>query len=135
MTIEVDGATVGLATCYDLRFPGLFQLLADAGPGWSWCPPRGAPVRASASSGICWSGPARSTRRPSWPPATRPTRPRSAATPGRAPTGIGASAVAGPLGAFVDQLGPGPGLLLVDIDLGEVDAARKVVPVLANRRF
>ena len=55
--------------------------------------------------------------------------------PGRAPTGIGASAVAGPLGAFVDQLGAEPGLLLVDVDLGEVDAARKVVPVLANRRF
>jgi predicted amidohydrolase len=43
--------------------------------------------------------------------------------------------VAGPLGAFVDQLGPEPGLLLVDVDLGEVDAARKAVPVLANRRF
>ena len=31
VTIEVDGLTVGLATCYDLRFPGLFQLLADRG--------------------------------------------------------------------------------------------------------
>ena len=31
VTIKVDGLTVGLATCYDLRFPGLFQLLADRG--------------------------------------------------------------------------------------------------------
>jgi predicted amidohydrolase len=54
---------------------------------------------------------------------------------GRAPTGIGASAVAGPFGSIVAQLDAEPGLLVVDVDPGEVDAARKSVPVLANRRF
>lgn len=31
VTVTVDGVTVGLATCYDLRFAGLFQTLGDAG--------------------------------------------------------------------------------------------------------
>src|SRR5699024_7470290 len=31
MTVEVDDLVVGVATCYDLRFPELFQALADAG--------------------------------------------------------------------------------------------------------
>ncbi|QOR69887.1 hydrolase [Ruania alkalisoli] len=29
--VEVDGMSVGIATCYDLRFPESFRLLADAG--------------------------------------------------------------------------------------------------------
>ncbi len=135
VTIVVDGVTVGLATCYDVRFPGLFQLLAErdatlialpaswgAGPGkreqWDLL------VRARAldsTTFVAACGQADPT-----------TVGREA---GKAPTGIGASAVAGPLGAFVDQLGPEPGLLVVDIDPGEVDAARKTVPVLANRKF
>ncbi len=31
VTFDVDGVTIGLATCYDVRFPGLFQALADQG--------------------------------------------------------------------------------------------------------
>ena len=31
VTIEVDGVTVGLTTCYDIRFPGLYQELARRG--------------------------------------------------------------------------------------------------------
>lgn len=31
VTVEVDGFTVGLATCYDLRFPELFRILALRG--------------------------------------------------------------------------------------------------------
>jgi predicted amidohydrolase len=54
---------------------------------------------------------------------------------GTAPTGIGASLAVGPLGGVLDQLGAGPGLLVVDLDLAAVPDARKVVPVLANRRF
>ena len=54
---------------------------------------------------------------------------------GKAPTGIGASAVVGPLGAIQDQLGAEPGLLVADLDLDAVKKARAIVPVLANRRF
>ena len=52
--IDVDGVPVGLATCYDVRFPELFTGLADAGrAGRLRCPPPGAPARARSSSGSC----------------------------------------------------------------------------------
>jgi deaminated glutathione amidase len=135
VTIEVEGVTVGLTTCYDLRFPGLYQLLADRGA---------ALVVVPASWG---AGPG---KREQWDVLVRARALDSTtfvaacdqADPttigrdaGKAPTGIGASAVSGPLGTFVDQLGPEPGLLITDLDPGDVDAARKVVPVLANRRY
>jgi predicted amidohydrolase len=135
VTIEVDGLTVGLSTCYDLRFPGLYQTLADRGATL---------VVAPASWG---AGPG---KREQWDLLVRaraldsttfvaacdqadPTTVGREA--GRAPTGIGASAVVGPFGSIVAQLAAEPGLLVVDVDPGEVDAARKSVPVLANRRF
>jgi predicted amidohydrolase len=135
VTITVDGLTVGLATCYDIRFPGLFQLLAD----------RGATLTVVPTS---WgAGPgkreqwdllvrARALDSTTFVAACGQADPTTVGRPaGTAPTGIGASAVAGPLGAVLDQLGAEPGLLVVDIDPGEVDAARKTVPVLANRRY
>jgi deaminated glutathione amidase len=135
VTIEVDGATVGLATCYDLRFPGLFQLLGERGAGLVVVP---ASWGAGPGKREQWDllVRARALDSTTFVAACDQADPATVGRdPGRAPTGIGASAVAGPLGAFVDQLGPEPGLLLVDVDLGEVDAARKAVPVLANRRF
>lgn len=135
VTVDVDGVTVGLTTCYDLRFPGLYQELGS----------RGATVIVAPAS---WgAGPG---KREQWDLLVRARALDSTAfvaacdqgdpttvgrDAGRAPTGIGASAVAGPLGNLVDQLDDKPGLLVVDVDLTEVDTARKTVPVLANRRF
>jgi predicted amidohydrolase len=136
LVCTVDGVGIGFATCYDVRFPGLFQRLADdgavitllpaswgAGPGkreqWELL------VRARALDSTTWvlaCGQA--------DPTTVGQQPS-----GRAPTGIGHSMVVSPLGEVRDQLGPAPGLLVVDVDPAEVDAARATVPVLANRRF
>ena len=54
---------------------------------------------------------------------------------GKAPTGIGASAVVGPLGSIQEQRGAEPGVLVSELDLEAVEQARAAVPVLANRRF
>ena len=135
VTIEVDGLTVGLATCYDLRFPGLFQLLGDRGAALVVVP---ASWGAGPGKREQWDllVRARALDSTTFVAACDQADPTTVGRdPGKAPTGIGASAVAGPLGEFVDQLGAEPGLLVVDVDPGEVDAARKVVPVLANRRF
>ena len=135
VTIAVGGVTVGLATCYDLRFPGLFQMLAGSG------------ARVIVVPASWGAGPG---KREQWDLLVRARALDSTAfvaacdqadpaavgrEPGKAPTGIGASAVAGPLGSIQDQLGAEPGLLVTDVDLDAVEQARAVVPVLANRRF
>ena len=51
---------------------------------------------------------------------------------GSAPRGIGRSAVIGPLGLVRQELGREPGLLLVDLDLEEIEAARAELPVLRH---
>lgn len=135
VTITLDGLTVGLATCYDLRFPGLFQLLGDRGAALVLVP---ASWGAGPGKREQWDllVRARALDSTTFVAACDQADPRTVGRdPGRAPTGIGASVVAGPLGTVVDQLGAEPGLLVVDVDPGEVDAARTVVPVLANRRF
>ena len=135
VSIPVGGVTVGLTTCYDLRFPGLFQELAGSGAtvlvvpaSWGAGPGKREQwdllVRARALDSTAFVA------------ACDQADPTTVGRPaGKAPTGIGASAVVGPLGVVLDQLGAEPGLLVHDLDLDEVDRARAAVPVLANRRF
>ena len=55
--------------------------------------------------------------------------------PGNAPTGVGHSAVISPRGEVLAELGPEPGLLIVELDLAAVAEIRRAIPVLANARF
>jgi predicted amidohydrolase len=136
VTIEVDGVVMGLTVCYDVRFPGLYQTLAD----------RGATVMLLAAS---WgAGPG---KREQWDLLTRARALDSTSfllaaaqgdptTVGRtvdekAPTGIGGSVAVSPVGSVVRQLDRPPGLLVVDLDLSEVDRVREQLPVLANRQL
>ncbi|GAA1913537.1 carbon-nitrogen hydrolase family protein [Streptomyces sodiiphilus] len=135
VTAEVSGITCGFATCYDVRFPELFQRLAREGAGLillpaSWGAGEGKTaqwevlVRARALDSTCWVA------------ACGQADPASAgeAPATRAPTGIGHSMVVSPLGEIRARLGAAPGLLLADIDPGETAGARAAVPVLENRR-
>ena len=134
--IPVAGVPVGLTTCYDVRFPGLYTRLADqgaavicvaaawaAGPGkvdqWQLL------TRARAldsTTFVLAAGQA--------DPATVGLEP-----PPGSPGGVGHSAAISPRGEVLAALGPEPGLLVVDLDLDVVAAARQAIPVLANRRF
>lgn len=136
VTVEFGELTLGLAVCYDVRFPGLFQALAD----------RGATAVALPAS---WgAGPgkreqwellvrARALDCTSWLLACGQADPAASgiAPSGRAPTGIGHSLAVDPLGRVVGSLDAGPGLLVVDVDPAAADAARRDLPVLANRRL
>lgn len=133
---EVDDVTVGFATCYDIRFPGLFQRLADEGAVLTIVP---ASWGAGPGKREQWEllARARALDSTTWIVACGQANPATIGRPpsGKAPTGIGYSVAVSPLGEIRGQLGPEPGLLVVDIDPGEVAEARKIVPVLANRKF
>lgn len=130
----VDGVAVGLTTCYDIRFPALYTELAGrgaelivvcaswgAGPGklrqWELL----ACARAlDSTSYIAAVGQA--------DPGDTGPAPSSGA-----PTGVGHSLVASPLGEVVATAGAQPELLVVDIDPAAVVAARRTLAVLNNR--
>jgi predicted amidohydrolase len=137
VVVEVDGVGVGLATCYDVRFPDLFTTLADrgaavvclpsswgAGPGkleqWQLL------TRARALDSTCFVV------------ATGQADPLTAGIllPGRgsAPTGIGHSCVVAPDGTVLAELGAEPDLVVTELDLDEVARVRSALPVLLNRR-
>ena len=136
VVITVGGARVGLTLCYDIRFPGLYTRLADLG----------AQVICVAAS---WgAGPgkveqwqlltrARALDSTSYLVAAAQADPAATgiSLDGRAPTGVGYSAVISPRGEVLQSLGAQPGLLLADLDLDVVGETRAAIPVLANRRF
>ncbi len=137
VTIDVDGVRVGLATCYDVRFPELFRAHADAGAVLSLLP---------ASWG---AGPG---KRDQWELLTRaraldatrlarrrgPGRPGGAAAPRYRRRGPHRHRVQRPRRPRRDRTRPAgaaPGLLVADVDTEEVAAVRRTVPVLANRKL
>jgi predicted amidohydrolase len=135
VTFELNGTVVGLATCYDVRFPALFTANARAGAQInivcaSWGAGEGKAeqwdllVRARAVDSTtfvvaCGQGDPASIGQES---------------ADSAPTGIGRSAVVSPLGTPLVTLGREPQLAVIDIDPGEIRDVRSRLPVLANAR-
>jgi deaminated glutathione amidase len=136
VVVEVDGVGVGLSVCYDIRFPALYTELAR----------RGAELIVVCAS---WgSGPgkleqwtllarARALDSMSYVAAVGQADPgdalsRSGSGSG-APTGVGGSLVASPLGEVVASAGDRPQLVVADIDVDQVAAARDSLAVLRNR--
>ncbi|MCP9276891.1 carbon-nitrogen hydrolase family protein [Mycolicibacterium arenosum] len=131
VVISVDGVGVGLTTCYDVRFPELYVELARRGAQL---------ITVHASWG---SGPGKLEQ---W---TLLARARALDTtsivaavdqayPGDeiaavGPTGVGGSVVASPTGEVLVQAGADPDLVVTDLDLAAVDAARDSIAVLRNR--
>ncbi|ALE85220.1 carbon-nitrogen hydrolase family protein [Pseudonocardia sp. HH130629-09] len=130
-----DPVTVGLSTCYDVRFPGLYQRLADDGAtvllvpaSWGTGPGKREQWELLVRARAVDTG--------SFVVACDQADPTTVGREhGKAPTGIGYSLVAGPRGEVVDALGAEPGLLVVDVDPAEAATVREQIRVLANRRF
>jgi deaminated glutathione amidase len=129
--ITVDGVTVGLTTCYDIRFPELYVELAQRGA-------QVITVHASWASGPSkldqWTLLARARALDS----TSVVAAVGQAYPGdeiaaAGPTGVGGSLVCSPTADVVAVAGADPQLLVVDLDLAAVDKARDTIAVLRNR--
>ncbi|MFC3688626.1 nitrilase-related carbon-nitrogen hydrolase [Aquipuribacter hungaricus] len=135
VTVDVAGVRVGLATCYDLRFPALFTALARSGAevvvvpaSWGDGPGKAEQwelvVRARALDSTSWLLACDQAE-----PTTAGLEP----VPGAA-GGIGRSLAVSPLGEVRDRLGAAPGVLVVDVTTEEVAAARERLPVLQHAR-
>lgn len=135
VTVTVDGVTIGLTVCYDVRFPELFRALADRGASVVLVP---ASWGAGPGKVDQWRllAQARALDATVFVAAADQADPAALGEDaGTAPRGVGHSLVASPWGVVVDELDAGPGLLVVDVDPGEVESVRARLPVLANRRL
>ena len=126
VTVEYSGFTVGVTTCYDLRFPALYRQLVDAGATLVLVP-------------SAWPYP----RVEHWR-----TLPRARAVENllyvatingvgtfEESTLLGRSAVYDPWGTTVAGLGDQPGLVTAAVDPGTVTEYREEFPALEDRRL
>lgn len=127
------GTIIGLATCYDLRFPRLFTRHAQAGAAIcivsaSWGQGEGKAEQWTTLAQ------ARALDSTTFVVAVDQADPQSIGrtVTGTAPLGVGHSLAVDPLGRVIAQAGAEPELLVVDLDLDRVEVARKQLPVLAN---
>jgi predicted amidohydrolase len=121
---DIGGLKIGPMTCYDLRFPELARRHAIDGAevlvlpaAWVRGPGKEAHwvtlVTARALENTCYV----------------------VAVGECGPRNIGASLVVDPLGVAIAQAGEAPNLIFAELDPARLAHARKVLPVLANRRF
>jgi predicted amidohydrolase len=118
--------TLGLATCYDLRFPEMFRLLLDAGARVV------VTVAAWPAARVAhWTllGQARAVENQSYLVACNTAGTHAGHAMG------GASQVVAPTGTVLATAGVDQQVLSVDLDLAVVDEWRARFPVLADRRF
>jgi predicted amidohydrolase len=124
VTVPLPGLTLGLATCYDLRFPELFRGLADAG-AQAFVIPAGWPAR----------------RREHWTLLARARAVENQAyvlACGTAGTHAGVeqaghSIVVDPWGEVLAEAGPDEEVLTVELDPAKVATTREQFPVLKDR--
>ncbi|MGJ8546099.1 MAG: carbon-nitrogen hydrolase family protein [Sulfitobacter sp.] len=128
---QTDFAKLGLAICYDLRFPDLFQALADHGAEILTVPAAFSPasgaahwhtlLRARAIETGCWVlAPAQTGTHASAAHKTRDT--------------YGHSLAVSPWGEVIVDAGEKPGVYVFDLDLEKVAEARRRIPGRLNKR-
>jgi deaminated glutathione amidase len=126
------GVRTGLEICYDVRFGELSRALAVGGASLLVLPAAWAAglfkedhwvtlVRARAIENTVWVAAVGQVPDPDEPFT-------------RAATGVGRSMLVDPLGVVRVDLGPGPGVVVAEVDTGLIETVRAHLPSLANRR-
>ncbi|MFF3214799.1 carbon-nitrogen family hydrolase [Streptomyces sp. NPDC002886] len=125
-TVDLPEQTLGLATCYDLRFPELFRGLVDAG-ATTLVVSAGWPARRRGH----WTllNRARAVEDQSYVLACG-----TAGTNGGVEQ-AGHSLVVDPWGEVLAEAGPGEEVLTVDLDPKKVAETREQFPALKDRRL
>ncbi|CAG0910977.1 unnamed protein product [Cyprideis torosa] len=124
-------ARIGLSVCYDLRFAYLYRALAGAGAQILTVPSAFSPGTGPAHWRPLLQARAIETGCFVIAPAQTGTHPCHS---GRTRRTYGHSLVVNPWGEVILDAGDEPGLYMVQLDLSEVDMARRKVPSLTHDR-
>ena len=128
VTAEAGELKLGMTVCYDLRFPALYRALALAGAEVMTIPSAFTRPTGAAHWEVLMRARAIETGSFVLAPAQGGFHEDGRGTWGH-------SLVAGPWGEVVARLDHDePGVLLADLDLAAVDAARRAIPALKNAR-
>jgi predicted amidohydrolase len=127
--VPLGELSMGIMTCYDLRFPESARRLVDGGATAFAVPAAWVAGEHKVAHWRTLLG-ARAIENTAYVVA--------AAQPGPAYTGC--SVILDPMGVVLGELGPDDGagssaLVVGELDAGRVDEVRRALPVLANRRF
>lgn len=128
---ETPFAKIGMAVCYDLRFPHLFRSLAKAGAQILTVPAAFNHITGAAHWEVLLRARAIETGCFVLAPAQTGFHPE---TNGKGRRTYGHSLAIAPWGEVLADAGTEPGVTLVDLDLAEVDRARSRVPSLSHDR-
>jgi predicted amidohydrolase len=127
VTAEVDGTIIGMSICYDLRFPEHYRSLELAGAQILT-----VPANFTERTG-----------RDHWEVLLRARAidngayvlaPAQVGGPPGSPA-FGRSMVIDPWGTVIAQASDAGGFIRAELDLDRVDAVRRQIPVLVNRRL
>ncbi|MFT4282051.1 carbon-nitrogen hydrolase family protein [Microbacterium sp.] len=123
-TFEVAGVVCGLLTCYDLRFPEVGRLLADAGVELALVPAQWVrgPLKEHQWRTLLHARAIENTF-------------FVAAADHPPPLGVGASMIVDPLGVEVAGVGTATEVAVAHLDPAAVPRVRRINPALALRRF
>ena len=128
---DVDGVTVGMTICYDLRFPHLYRDLAKGGARILTAPSAFSPATGAAHWEVLLRSRAIENGCYVLAPAQCGTHPR---TEGRERRTHGHSLAVNPWGTVLLDGGETPGVHVVDLDLDAVDDVRRRLPSLSHDR-
>jgi predicted amidohydrolase len=125
---ELPGLKLGMAVCYDMRFPGLFQAMLQQGMTVLALPSAFTTVTGAAHWHTLLRARAIETQSFVIAPAQTGCHQQGRQT-------YGHSLIIDPWGTVLADAGETPGLISVAVDLTEVSALRAKMPVQRHNRF
>lgn len=123
-TFAVDGVCFGLQTCYDLRFPEVSRMLADAGVDVALVPAQWVrgPLKEQHWRTLSTARAIENTM-------------YVAAADHVPPQGVGSSLIIDPEGVVIAGAGTTEGVAVAAVSRADITRVRRVNPALALRRF